>query len=540
MKHHLLRVVIASTIVCLATVGCRRSDDPDAPPPKAPPPDEAAPAEAPPPDRLGPLFSAIDQLLYAGDTNAATAKLTQAVDDPAFAAERSRLFESLIRFLLYTEQVATAQETLLAALAQEPEQAQGVVGYIYGHLERQADPAARLAWTEQLLALKGQPEIERKAFEWRLLTLQQIGGSDALTAAMAEAMTRFAPEVTAPMMERLALTALANSRLEQVDLLVVQLKPATAGAYRDLVQALTLRLAIERAQWTQVTEQFPAAAKALPDATLSRIWRSLAAAAHKAHQEALLAPLAEQIVREQSAKQATARAAAREWLAWAKSSGDIGAIPERLELLKARKFDVRDLYELFNTYFYATIDDPVALKAMMDFGEALLPQLDNEASLASLKTMTLDGSFVAEDYDRALRMLEAGIPKRDAAWHTMAITKVKAHRALLQQKPQEAVGHFRDFMRCIEQSEDADNVDPASGVVHTKEMILGRNAKRIGDILSDAKDLKGAEAAYAEARSYYRKALEHVEAGTPTEALIRREQEQLPKPATVATPARSL
>jgi predicted negative regulator of RcsB-dependent stress response len=63
-------------------------------------------------------------------------------------------------------------------------------------------------------------------------------------------------------------------------------------------------------------------------------------------------------------------------------------------------------------------------------------------------------------------------------------------------------------MATVEVSKDGDAADPATGVVHTREMILGRNAKRIGDIYRDmAGDAESAKAAYAEARAYYNKAL---------------------------------
>jgi len=84
--------------------------------------------------------------------------------------------------------------------------------------------------------------------------------------------------------------------------------------------------------------------------------------------------------------------------------------------------------------------------------------------------------------------------------------KIRGHLLLQQGKPQEAVASFREFMGYIAQ-EQGDQIDPVKGTRVTKEMILGLNAKRIGDILAGAADKEGAVKAYQEARDDYTTAL---------------------------------
>ena len=114
---------------------------------------------------------------------------------------------------------------------------------------------------------------------------------------------------------------------------------------------------------------------------------------------------------------------------------DRAAIPVRLETLKQSGLDASTLYTLFTTHFYFTIDDtsPDTVKTLLHFGERLLPRLEKESQINDMKVKILDCSFVAEDYDSTIRILEAGVPDHDADWHGMAICKVKAHRALQQQ-----------------------------------------------------------------------------------------------------------
>ena len=84
-------------------------------------------------------------------------------------------------------------------------------------------------------------------------------------------------------------------------------------------------------------------------------------------------------------------------------------------------------------------------------------------------------------------------------------------------------------MATVEAGKDNEAADPATGVVHTKPMILGRNAKRIGDIYRDQlKDAAAAKAAYAEARQYYQTALE-AKPDSDAIAVIRAEMAEIPE-----------
>ena len=84
-------------------------------------------------------------------------------------------------------------------------------------------------------------------------------------------------------------------------------------------------------------------------------------------------------------------------------------------------------------------------------------------------------------------------------------------------------------MATVATAKEDDTSDPATGVVHSREMILGRNAKRIGDILSGMQppDTANAAKAYAEAKDYYGKALAREQDPAAVE-LIRKEMAGVP------------
>ncbi|MFC1453391.1 hypothetical protein ACFLSJ_08625, partial [Verrucomicrobiota bacterium] len=164
-------------------------------------------------------------------------------------------------------------------------------------------------------------------------------------------------------------------------------------------------------------------------------------------------------------------------------------------------------------------------------GDELLPLLRDEEDRKRLKSMALDGSFVIEDYERSLATVEAGIPGRDEAWHEMALNKIKAHLALQEGRTDEAVTRFRRFMQDVEATWEEAEEDPSTGIKHTREMSLGFNARRIGDILSEAGQTDAAREAYREARSYCAKALELLDETSREHAMVRERLASMPPEA---------
>ena len=106
--------------------------------------------------------------------------------------------------------------------------------------------------------------------------------------------------------------------------------------------------------------------------------------------------------------------------------------------------------------------------------------------------------------------------------------KIKAHLALQKGNKPEAIERFRAFMETVTTWSEPE-VDPVTGLGYTKEMCLGLNAKRIGDILSSMNDAQGAQAAYQEADNYYAIAQKEVRANSPESEYIKARLAELAK-----------
>lgn len=119
----------------------------------------------------------------------------------------------------------------------------------------------------------------------------------------------------------------------------------------------------------------------------------------------------------------------------------------------------------------------------------------------------LDMGYFMEKYAEALKLVENGALGPDNPQTEQFICKIKGHLALKEGRFDEAVVNFRKFMSFIEKETGPREMDPIDQTWVTREMILGLNARRIGDILVKAGKAQEAAAVYKEARGYYEKAI---------------------------------
>lgn len=470
---------------------------------------EAVAGEAPQEDPLAKIFMKAEELAAQGATNEAIAVFQAGLDDPALAASRQPLFNGMIRFLLFTDQVEAAKERMLDAYRNDEQLAIGGLGLVYSHLMERGDMTNVIAWTERVLAITPLPdEVRRNMREWNLMAYV-AQKDDAKMLAIVGQLVREAPAGGAlGMLSRVIDTLFEQKRAEAVETVLQQMgKVVTSDpGTQNLLLDTRIRLMATRGDWDALKAALPAAAAKLPDADLQRLLRQLLSLTGAAKKTDVSDAVCMIVIDSQSAKEQSFVVAGRQWIDNVMQK-DLAALPDRLDHLQRANFPIRHLCGLYMRYFYDVIDMPATVEAMKSLGNRITPLAEDDETRNSIRTMVLDASFVREDYDTALDILLKGIAGRDAAWHTMAISKVRAHKALKDNKPRDAVKYFREFMATIMTAKDETTSDPATGLVHSKEMILGRNAKRIGDILIKIPDEVSAKKAFAEARDYYGKAL---------------------------------
>ncbi len=496
----------------------------------APPATEAAAEELEQIDPLTTLFMQVDNFMMGGSTNDALALLESGLANPEFAGQRQVLFSHMLRFLLYANQVELAEERMLAACRDDHSLAVSGLGLVYSYLMEQENPTNAVVWTERVLAVEPLPdEVRRSMREWNLMGYLSLGDDEKVQALVGQ-LLRDAPAGGAlEIVARAVDTLFEQRRLDLLGTLLRQMSQVVTSdqGTQYLVLRTRLRLHAHRGEWEKLGAAFPDAAAKLPDGELQRLLRQLVPLAGTGGQTELIEQLCTVVIDKEADKQQSLILAGRQWVDLGMRH-DPAVLPDRLNRLQEVQLPIRHLCGLFLRYFYDVIDLPETVAAMRTIGGRLAPLAEDDDTRNAIRTMLLDASYVLEDYVTALDILEKGIAGREASWHAMAISKVKAHKALQEKQPREAVKHFREFMTTIATAKDEEPTsDPATGLVHSKEMILGRNAKRIGDILAEIPDADAAQKAYAEARDYYKKALaEEVE--PEAVKLINRELSEIP------------
>jgi tetratricopeptide (TPR) repeat protein len=184
-------------------------------------------------------------------------------------------------------------------------------------------------------------------------------------------------------------------------------------------------------------------------------------------------------------------------------------VVERMNRLQEAGHGGGELLGLTERVLYFVMDrgDRATRTNMLAFCDRLRNAVQSDSSKAQASRLELDACFMAEDYGRALAIVEAGVPNWEKSWPSMLIPKIKAHQALAEGRKEDAIRLFREFTDRVRAGGE-DFTDPVSGTRVGSHYVLGLNAARIGDIWVSLGQTNRAGQAYAEARANYRQALE--------------------------------
>ena len=461
------------------------------------------------PNPLYELFYKVDDLLTGGDKEGATTMILGALNDVQYAKQKGDLARVVQQFLIYTEQVDKAREVFLETIRTEPEIARPGFEVIYTYYQNQGDTEAAVSWARELLEQPLPPEMKQTAAGWLLNGLLNLGDEDGFFKEL-PVLDTFDPAVACGVAQELCRSAFNR---EKYDLLSKQLAAFAAAPYGkepELVHTATLYgLLAKSAQgdWAGVESGFTPALESLEERDLrSALPRIFSAARQQGHAD-IAEKLAEVVLRSEVCKNYpnVRSTAAREWV----SDGvarDQTVLPDRAAALRDLGLPPNTVLSTISRHFYDVLEDTATIGRVMTELDAIRPLLEDDAHRNTVDSLLLDASFVTDNFERALQILEAGVPDRDEEWHNLTKTKIRAHIALQKGDIDEAVKGFRAFMALVAKTTDT-QPDPTNGVVYSPDMIQGFNAKRIGDIYKKAGRDAEAAAAYAEARAFYEKAL---------------------------------
>ena len=148
------------------------------------------------------------------------------------------------------------------------------------------------------------------------------------------------------------------------------------------------------------------------------------------------------------------------------------------------------------------------LNALLDFTAKLLPRL-SEGAQQSLLDRRLDGFFLTGNYDGAIALLDKGLPSHTPGWCKGTAAKLRYHRFEAAGKKDEALKQllvFIDFMLSDEQK-DFEDCDPTTGIIYSREWVVGKNYLRCRDLARDLKDAALEAEYFKKAKELYATAL---------------------------------
>ncbi len=462
----------------------------------------------PAPATLGAIVQQARQEAVAGKYDKGIALLEGAFQNAAFAQERAPLFGEILRFNLATGRVEAAEARLQEVLKTDPGVAMANFGLIENHLYERQQYDGLAIWAGRLAAGTNLPPgVVAELADWHCKALQ--AADRPLTVPLAaylarlpaplgcklvrEAIGRKSGRDSSAMETLLAVGERAYGDLEQWKAMAAgmrldeRLKHGAAGDAVAFVKLTAPKLTGDDAASMAAYGAGVLLGKGQADAADELcVWAVGQAGARPALRDALAG-----IWIDAAAKQAAPGPATVTRLLALKTAG---MAEERLVLLVGNSVPQ-----------VLKADDKQAMRSLLKLAGAFRFGTNDVARQTDADGAVLDLSFCLEEYDTAMRLLERGVSGQDADWHALMRAKVRAHQALKAGRTDEAVAGFHEFMACIEKQE-GDKIDPVSRMRYTREMILGFNARRIGDILTNAGRAKEAGDAYLQARSWFEKA----------------------------------
>ncbi len=483
-------------------------------------------------DQLAELLEAVRMKTGEGRYEQAEKLLAEALDHPDFKMQRPRVFYVKILTLLSREALEDAKTSLLAMLETDADTARASIGAVTEHLLEQHTPEDALNWTETLLHAELTDAARDTVLDLRLQGWFRVTARDTLRredpmrpppdAYRGASKANFAAHLQRSMPVHRQASALTYARK------VLEDDTVAAQEWIAIIDELQVRWALLHHEWNQAVELVAEAMRRVDEEALIRILRPAFGDMMRYQAFNALETLCEKIMDSEDINSRAARTAGYQWILIALAEKRIEIIPERIESLMERDADALYLYSIYHRVFYDLLSHPPAVERMLAIADRLQPRLTSSRNRQSLQMMILDGSFIAKDYDRAIALLQGGIDGHDPSWHSLMLTKVMAHKAKDENQPLEAVKHLRGFMDKVRHLPESVIEDPASGMQQTQSMILGRNARRIGDLLAKAGDKEGARRAFEEARDFYKQALRELEPDSAPAKLARTEKDEIP------------
>jgi tetratricopeptide (TPR) repeat protein len=481
---------------------------------------------------LDTFYTEIGALEASGGVEAAISRMLAMLNLPEYAEIRPSVFDYLLHVFIKEGQLPSAQDLYLELGGSDPVLAEaGFRQIMFSSLSGSAEDGA--AWLEKIIAGSFPLSLRTAAWQSRMELYAKSGSIAPAAARVGELMSG---DLAASVHEIVGVAFSQGMQvpdLDGVDALLEAVRPYAGGNVKlnEVVLRVTGEMLTRRGLLEKAMDHYLDNAAALGDAELVRGLRPLLVAAR----EKGLGDLVRRGVEAAYSKGDEFPVTRDSVAAWTVSVAvDSGVARELLDATRTafdRGASVSKFYPVFLNGFYPAIQgdsaetraDIMALIARMRKTPGL-----SERLLGMMGTALLDCAFFSKDFKAALAIVEEGIAGFDEKWHVELKDKIMAHIALQEERFDDAVALFQKHIERVSAwTEPASNPEDGRPVI--KEVVLGFNEKRIGDIWSGVKGHEAdSKAAYGRARRHYQDALGILSADTPEYARAVAELAEVP------------
>ena len=454
-------------------------------------------------DPLRELFTEARELLGQGNTNAVLETLEQALDAPELSDDRPAIYQAITSVMVMDGRVEETKTRLVASFKAEPDLSISSLGAVRRYYLAQDDRDSAHAWVEQLLGLELEDRMTATLTTWQAEEYLHREDGDRvckiLDGALKSLPAERAVDVVGSVLARVV-------KAEQVDLLAQILdlvKGIPDGSPRLVEQAAVYRIELDamRGNLPQAIGAFADFIEAGDLAASRYLFRSLSTRAQKQGDRAAVDSLCLAVLdRQEATAEAIQRVAVTTYCRAAASPEHFSEYPTRITKLLELGVSPEMIRNPFIGQYRAIIQagDSGLVRAMIGLAERLSTRVDDEQARDAYLGLALDGYVAMDDYRKAVAMVDKGFRKADSDWQAVMVPKLRAHLAMEEGHTQEAIQHFREFMRAA-----AAQTPGSAALAQT----LGMNAARIGDLWRGIGEADKAQAAYVEARAHYSEAL---------------------------------
>jgi len=465
------------------------------------------------------FFTEIRMLEETEGVEAVMSRARTVLDDPEHADIRAMVFDYLIHVYSREGRIEEAQALYFERGSSDAELAESAFQQIM-NASLSDDADANAVWLERIITGTFPASLRVRAWQERIAV---YGGTGSVAPVAARVEEIMGSDLAASSADIFTAAFSQGMRIGDLDGVEVLLESARAytGEHAALGRSVLIfkgELMLARGQLDNALDHYLAHATALGDADLNRGLRPvLRAAQEQGRGELVKRGVA--VVYERGAEFPSTRdMVATLTIGLAADTGDPQELLSATTIAYERGASLSRIYPVFLNGYY-----PAVQGASQELRSQILALIErmrkteglSEHLLGMMGTALLDGAFFGNDYKGAIAVVEQGIPGFDEAWHQELKDKINAHIALQEKRFDDAVALFRLHMTRVAAWKDP-MTNPEDGRPVIKEVVLGFNEKRIGDIWAGVADREAdSRAAYAAARRYYQDALAILVEDTP-------------------------